>query len=326
MKERIAILAILAALWPAWPAAAAAPTVSLGNGVLEVPVGQIAPLPVSVADVQNLYGVEIHLRFDPAVVEVADADPGADGVQVVSGDFLSADFVAQNRADNQAGTVDYAVTQINPSEPKSGSGTLLTIRFQGVGAGRTSQLEVLDKVLTTRDGEVISATATAGQIRVKGLVAGENTSTPLPETTRSATATPESPAGDDAPATTQAFTSSLGPRPRRPRPASAHGSGACCVVGDPGGTTCCRGRNRAARMLATGTLAARRRRRCAAPSVSGALPGSTAETASARPAPTRRGGEIVVGQRRSDPGAGRLEQPAPANNNTSAQTAGLYGL
>ena len=142
MKKLLVVLVMLAAARLAFPAEAAAPTVSLGNAVLEVAVGQTAPLSVAVTDVQGLYGLEIHLRFDPAVVQVADADPGKEGIQVAAGDFLSADFVAQNRVDNQAGTIDYAVTQVNPKEPRSGSGTLLLIRFQGGAAGRASQLEV----------------------------------------------------------------------------------------------------------------------------------------------------------------------------------------
>jgi hypothetical protein len=219
MKERIVIVAVLAALWTAWPAAASAPVVSLGNGILEVPVGQTAPLPVSVADVQDLYGVEIHLRFDPAVVQVADADSSAPGVQIALGDFLSADFVAQNRADNQAGTIDFAVTQLNPSEAKSGSGTLLTIGFQGIGAGQASRLEVLDKVLTTRDGEVIPATVASAEIRVQGAAATAGTAlpspTPAPPKARpSASVTPASPAQGDAPTATRAFTTT--PEPAAP--------------------------------------------------------------------------------------------------------------
>ena len=202
MKKRIVFGAIVAALWLALPAAAAAPIVSLGTGVLEVPVGQTVPLPVSVADIQDLYGIEFHLRFDPAVVQVADADPSTNGVQVAEGDFLSADFVAQNEVDNQAGTIDYAVMQVNPNEPRSGGGTLLTIRFQGVGAGRTSQLEVEAIVLTTRDGDVIPVTVTDEEIRVKDAPAVGDTATPSPTSgppaaPPSVTATPQSPALGD---------------------------------------------------------------------------------------------------------------------------------
>lgn len=183
MRKVTAFLACLAALWLALPAVAAAPTVVLGNSTLELAPGQTASLPVAVTDVQDLYGLEIHLRFDPAVIQVADADLGRDGIQVAAGSFLSADFVAQNQADNQAGSIDYAVTQTNPNEPKSGSGTLLVIQFQGSAAGRVSQLEVTNGILTTRDGELIPVTFANGEVRVTGAsaVGGRDTATPEPD-------------------------------------------------------------------------------------------------------------------------------------------------
>ena len=182
MKKPIALVALLAVLWLARPAAAAAPTVVLGSAVLEVAAGQTEPLSVTVADVQDLYGLEIHLRFDPAVVQVADADLGKDGIQVAAGDFLSADFVAQNQADNQAGSIDYAVTQVNPNEPRSGSGTLLVIRFQGGAAGGASPLEVTNGLLTTRDGDLIPVTFANGEVRVKGAAAAAGNATATPTT------------------------------------------------------------------------------------------------------------------------------------------------
>ena len=185
---------------------------SLGGAVLEVAAGQTAPLSVAVTDVQDLYGLELHLRFDPAVVQVADADPGKDGIQVAAGDFLSADFVAQNQADNQAGSIDYAVTQVNPNEPRSGSGTLLVIRFQGGAAGGASPLEVTNGLLTTRDGDLIPVTFASGEVRVKGASA----------VTGSATATPTTPssggaAAGDPPTATRAFTNT--PIPAAPNAA-----------------------------------------------------------------------------------------------------------
>jgi hypothetical protein len=213
MRKLITILALLASARLAFPAEAAAPTVALGNAVLEVAAGQTAPLSVAVTDVQDLYGVEIHLRFDPAVVQVADADPAKDGIQVAAGDFLSADFVAQNRADNQAGTVDYAVTQVNPNEPKSGSGTLLVIRFQGGAAGRASQLEVTNGILTTRDGELIPVTFASGEVRVTGSSAGAGNATATP------TAPGKGATGGDAPTATRAFTNT--PIPAAPNAAAS---------------------------------------------------------------------------------------------------------
>ena len=212
MKKRISVVVILLTLWLALPVFAAAPSVSLGNGVLELSVGQSVPLPVRVADVQDLYGFEMHLRFDPAVVQVADSDPGTSGVQVAPGDFLSADFVVQNRADNQAGTIDFAVTQLNPSEPKSGSGTLFTVYFQGIAADKTSRAETANGAFTTRDAVPIEVSLAGAEIKVIGALAAGGGPTTSPTSELPMSATPTAPpasaskSGRDAPTATRAFT------------------------------------------------------------------------------------------------------------------------
>ena len=74
------------------------------------------------ADAQNAYGIDVRATFDPQVVEVVDADPAKDGIQLSPGTFPQPDFVARNVADNQAGTLRYAITQVNPTQPVSGTG------------------------------------------------------------------------------------------------------------------------------------------------------------------------------------------------------------
>ena len=183
---------VTALLWQ--PCHAAIATVSVGTGTLELPVGQTAPLVVHVSDIQGLYGFEIHLSFDPTVVEVIDADPNTSGVQIGPGDFLSPDFVVQDRADNQAGTVDFVVTQLNPTEAKSGSGTLLTLSLRGLAANRTSQVAVTKSKFANRNGEVIPVTIVGGEVSVRGAVAPGSsptlTPTPSPTALSSSTATP----------------------------------------------------------------------------------------------------------------------------------------
>ena len=314
MKKRIVFGAIVAALWLALPAAAAAPIVSLGTGVLEVPVGQTVPLPVSVADIQDLYGIEFHLRFDPAVVQVADADPSTNGVQVAEGDFLSADFVARNEVDNQAGTIDYAVMQVNPNEPRSGGGTLLIIRFQGVGAGRTSQLEVEAIVLTTRDGDVIPVTVTDEEIRVKDAAAIGDTATPSPTSGPPAaappvTATPQSPALDDTPpAFMSTPTPAVEPATVSPPPSATPDRGSIAPSatrpGQPGPATA----TRPPQMVATGATAAPVAITVAPPSVGKTpLSSSTPEIIQSTPAAVAKVSSSNPRKAILDPGA--LEEP-----------------
>jgi hypothetical protein len=65
-------------------------------------------------DPEEVRGVEVHLTFDPTLLQVVDADgdPG-NGVQLtVESDLFDGDLrVGQNLADNEAGTIVFAVAQ-----------------------------------------------------------------------------------------------------------------------------------------------------------------------------------------------------------------------
>jgi hypothetical protein len=99
-------------------------------------------LDIRVEDVTDLYGGRVQITFDPAVLRVRDADPrgSAPGVQIQAGELLDVfnQFVLVNEADNTAGTIDYAVTQLYPAEAVRGSGVLATVEFEGVGAGSSA--------------------------------------------------------------------------------------------------------------------------------------------------------------------------------------------
>jgi hypothetical protein len=107
-----------------------------------VATGETVALEVRVQDVTHMYGGRVQLTFDPAVIQVLDADPrdSSPGVQIYPGDFLDTfnQFVLVNKADNVAGTIDYAVTQLHPAEGRSGSGVLARIRFHALAAGSSA--------------------------------------------------------------------------------------------------------------------------------------------------------------------------------------------
>ena len=79
-------------------------------------------------------------KFDPAVLEVVDANPAQDGVQIVPGSFLKPDFVVRSLADNAAGTIWYASTQVSPTLPVSGTGVL----FSAVLRAKVAAAEIPD--------------------------------------------------------------------------------------------------------------------------------------------------------------------------------------
>jgi hypothetical protein len=92
-----------------------------------VQASEMVKVPIKIENVANLTAVEVHLSFDPAAVEV---------VELVDGGFVTADFTVQNTFDNTAGTIDYAVAQIN-RPPASGQGTLFEIVFRAKTGGTT---------------------------------------------------------------------------------------------------------------------------------------------------------------------------------------------
>lgn len=142
--------------------------------------GQTTTVEVRIESVQNLYALDIRLSFDPAVVEVVDADPAEDGVQVQPGDLLSVDFTVKNMADNDQGTIWVALTQLNPSEPVSGSGTAFVITFRGKQRGSTSPITITYQKIVTRTGDVIPASVENGEVHVVAETQVTATSTSLP--------------------------------------------------------------------------------------------------------------------------------------------------
>ncbi|MFQ5855330.1 MAG: cohesin domain-containing protein [Anaerolineae bacterium] len=153
-----------------------------------VSLGGVVTSAVEVVNVAGLYATEVHVRFDPAIVQVVDADAERPGVQVAPGSlFVSRNhFLAVNRVNNDAGTVDFAVSLLNPEQPIDGSGDVAAITWRAVSPGTTS-VELTDVVLADQAGQPLSATLQDGGITVLPATA---TPTPTMTPTATSTATP----------------------------------------------------------------------------------------------------------------------------------------
>ncbi len=92
---------------------------------------------VELADVTDLYGAELQLRYDPAQLRVRDDNPRLEGVQIAPGPLLAFDdrFVATNRVDPAAGLIDFVFTLLRPAPPIGGQGVLATVVFETLGDG-----------------------------------------------------------------------------------------------------------------------------------------------------------------------------------------------
>jgi LysM repeat protein len=182
-------------------------TVAVAPASTSLAVGQTGTVSINVANVSNLSAFEVHLSFNPAVVEV---------VQIANGGFVAPDFVAQNTFNNAAGTIDYAIAQMNRA-PVSGSGTLLAITLRGKASG-TSPLAFSPVaaapggvILSDPNGAAIPASLLPGQI----VVGGGGTTPPPAATTPPPAATTPPPAATTPPpaATTPPPVATQGPYP-----------------------------------------------------------------------------------------------------------------
>jgi tetrahydromethanopterin S-methyltransferase subunit D len=106
------------------------------------------------------------------VLEVLDADPLKEGVQIISGDFLypaNPSQVGVNLADNENGTVHYALTLTDPAPAANGTGVVCSIVFRTKGLG-VSALDVVSATLMTKDVVPIPVTLYDGSVRVQTLM------------------------------------------------------------------------------------------------------------------------------------------------------------
>ena len=128
-------------------------------------MGDTISIDILIENVSDLMGVELELKFDPAVLQAQDTDTNEDGVQVQSGAFLSPDFKMRDTVDNNAGVAEYIAVQLAPREPVSGSGLIASITFKAIAPGE-SELTLTKTTLASPEGERISATAISSRVTV----------------------------------------------------------------------------------------------------------------------------------------------------------------
>ena len=121
-----------------------------------VTVGQEFTVPVRIAGVSNLYGADVRLVYAPAVLQ---------GVRVDHGYFLQPDFVVRK---GFYGTppyfARYALTQVNPTPPASGSGVIMYVTFRAIAPGASTL--ALSGILSDRNGVRLSFVTQGGTVTV----------------------------------------------------------------------------------------------------------------------------------------------------------------
>ncbi|HLF26588.1 MAG TPA: LysM peptidoglycan-binding domain-containing protein [Anaerolineae bacterium] len=198
---RLGVIAgLLGSLMLVAPAFAQATIVRVDPAATTIAQNQSVTVSIKIDNVTNLGGAEIHLAFNPNVLEVLDADQAQAGAQIANGGMLSPDFTALNMADNALGTIDFDVAQIN-KPGVNGNGTLVIINFRGKAGGtspitfRGIQAAPTGVNLSDAGGLPIASSLQSGSVTVTSQVTPATptpTNTPGPTPTPTPTGTPGS--------------------------------------------------------------------------------------------------------------------------------------
>ncbi len=182
-----------------WSALSLATIVQPNPAFRDWPLGSTTTVAAEVISVEDMYAVQLDLRFDPTKVQVVDADDSRVGTQVALGPILSSTdwSIIQNIVDNSTGTITLVATCVNPSISFTGTGTLATVTFLGVGAG-SSTFEFREVILVNRAQSSIPLTTSNGTLLVTDgptltpthTATSSPTPTATPTGTRTPTATP----------------------------------------------------------------------------------------------------------------------------------------
>ena len=105
-----------------WSGIAAAqpgmPTVACRISAPSIATGDQVDFYLEIHHVQDLYGVELTLGYDPNLIEFLDADPSRELTDLTLGDFLSSDVLILDDI-SEPGTFLFNLTQINPTPAAS---------------------------------------------------------------------------------------------------------------------------------------------------------------------------------------------------------------
>ncbi len=119
---------------------------------------------INVENVSNMFAVQLELSYDPAIVQIIDADPNREGVQVKVGSAFSGGFAASNIVDTDNGHVSVVATLFG-SDKIDGNTELIAIdwlpRSAGVGA-----VTLEDVILVNASGQVIEFSPHNGAVEV----------------------------------------------------------------------------------------------------------------------------------------------------------------
>ncbi len=107
-----------------------APQVQLDPDIVNADAGDTITVTVNVSGAVGVYGGSFKLNYDPQAFEVIQTDNKA----VTPGEFFANEpgFALRNAVDTTAGTIEYAMTLMQPAKPVDGDGVLATFTLHAL--------------------------------------------------------------------------------------------------------------------------------------------------------------------------------------------------
>ena len=154
----VSVVVVLAAALLFVPLLTAQAVISAGSA--DVLVGDVFTLPVSIADVSDLYAFQFDLSFDPSILQL---------LSISEGSFLptvGSTFFIPGAIDNTAGTAtSNADTLVGDIPGASGDGDLVDFMFQAINPG-TSPVALSNGILLDSTFNFIPFTTLDGSVTV----------------------------------------------------------------------------------------------------------------------------------------------------------------
>src|ERR1700730_11046970 len=158
---RIAALFLMAGLLVCGPRVMADTIVSV-SGPASVSQGDTFAVDVNIADVADLFGFQLDLGFDPAVVQATNVQEGS---FLPGGGFT---FFIAGKVDNTLGSItNNANSLISAVSGVNGGGTLVEFNFLALAQG-TSLFSLSNITLLDSELNPITASSTDGSVTVTG--------------------------------------------------------------------------------------------------------------------------------------------------------------
>jgi hypothetical protein len=166
MIELLALRALVAALaGGSLVAESSTPTIRAVASPSVVDVGDTVTVTVWLEEVENYWSIDFKLTFSPTLVSVPSGDVNP------LWDVFDEDnsLTVRNSADNDVGLVRYALTNLNPAVPFTGTGRVCNIIFSADAAG-TAALHFTFAKGVTGDGDGVFPAQADGSVEVQNPV------------------------------------------------------------------------------------------------------------------------------------------------------------